>query len=342
MAGVLISVRDTAFPKVKRAWLIGSFLLVTSILHAGDGHGWLHPELASSTYLTPYTELSGWNPSVSILSCVSAAFNAGGKLEAGLGYDIIDQNLVNCELVWRPLGWLHVRAGIQRAIYLYETTCSPRYLEAVGYSQSALYLGGYSRDLSGKNSRSRDCGITLEGVLLEQDNLPVLSYSFGIFNGNGYRFRDDNRAKDMAGRIVFQPLKGLKLSLSGMRGFTGEDGALAHRDRLSAACWYDGPRFFFRAENIFGRTGDQLSNGFFVLGGYWLDGTKALSARLDRFRTDLSDSNSSITRLECCFTHMLLRKDISYRIQYTHECMAAEPGKDILSFCLILRLSAKI
>ena len=337
MAGVLVSVRDTAFPQVKRAWLIGSLLLVASILYAGDGHGWLHPELASSTYLTPYTELSGWNPSVHILSAITAMFNAGGKLEAGLGYDIIDKNLVNCELVWRPLSWLNVRAGIQRSIYLYETTYSPRFLEAVGYSQSALYLGGYSRDLSGKNSRSRDCGITLEGAVSER-----FSYAVGVFNGNGYSFKDDNQAKDIAARFILKPADGLKLSLAGMKGWISNGEGLSHRDRISTAAWYDGPRFFARAENIFGRTGTLQSDGIFLLAGYWINDRMALSARYDRFQEDLSQGNTARTNLECCFTHMLLRKDISYRIQYTHTFLSSSSDRNLLSVCLILRLSSRI
>ena len=337
MAGVSVSVCATAFPQVKRAWLIGSLLLVASILHAGDGRGWLHPELESSTYLTPYTELSGWNPSVHILSAITAMFNAGGKLEAGLGYDIIDKNLVNCELVWRPLSSLNVRAGIQRSIYLYETTYSPRYLEAVGYSQSALYLGGYSRDLSGKNSRSRDCGITLEGALGQK-----FTYAIGVFNGNGYSFQDDNKAKDIAARFVFKPADGLKLSLAGMKGWISQEDGLTHRDRISTAIWYDGARFFARAENIFGRTGILLSDGVFLLGGYWINDKMALSARYDRFQPDLSNSQTAMTNLECCFTHLLLRNDISYRVQYTHSFNPVGTGRNLLSVCLIIRLLTRL
>ena len=337
MAGVPVSVCAAAVPQVKRPWLIGSFLLVASVLHAGDGRGWLHPELASSTYLTPYTELSGWNPSVHILSAVTATFNAGGKLEAGLGYDIIDKNLVNCELVWRPLDCLHVRTGIQRSIYLYETTYSPRYLEAVGYSQSALYLGGYSRDLSGKNSRSRDCGITLEGSLGQK-----FTYAIGVFNGNGYSFQDDNKAKDIAARFVFKPAEGLKISLAGMKGWISEGEGLSHRDRFSTAVWYDNARLFARAENILGRTGALLSDGVFLLGGYWLNDRMALSVRYDRFQPDLSHRDTATTNLEFCFTHMLLRKDISYRVQYTHTFLSSSSDRNLLSVCLILRFSSSL
>lgn len=322
---------------MKRSLLIGCLLLVASMLRAGNGSGWLHPELAASVYLTPHSELSVWNPSVSVLSAISATFNAGGRLETGLAYDIIDKNLVNCELVWRPFSWLHVRAGIQRSIYLFETTYSPRYLEAVGYSQSALYLGGYSRDLSGINSRSRDCGITLEGVVGQK-----FTYVVGVFNGNGYSFRDDNAAKDIAARFVFQPVDRLKLSLAGMKGWISQKDGLTHRDRISTAIWYDGSRFFVRAENIFGRTGALLNDGVFLLGGWWLSDTMALSARFDRFQRDLSDSRSVITNLECCFTHMLFKKDISYRIQYTHSFIPQMQDKDILSICLFLRFSARL
>ena len=127
-----------------------------------------------------------------------------------------------------------------------------------------------------------------------------------------------------------------------MKGWISNGEGLSHRDRISTAAWYDGPRFFARAENIFGRTGTLQSDGIFLLAGYWINDRMALSARYDRFQEDLSQGNTARTNLECCFSHMLLRKDISYRIQYTHTFLSSSSDRNLLSVCMILRLSSRI
>ena len=305
---------------------------------------WLrHPSLSSSTYIIHNEFLGENNRRTVTLSAVNATFGAGTPVQFMAGFDVLESKLMSFEWVFRPVSQLYIRAGIQRMPYLLETSYSPRILEAIGFSQATSYLGGYSRDLSGKNSRSRDCGIALEGTFLPRDGYHVVNVVLGVFNGNGYSFADDNKPKDVHGRVVFQPLKTLKFSLGGMTGRYGEDCRL--RQRLSAGVWYDNGKYFLRSENIFGYTNGLSSDGISALAGVWFKESMALSARLDRFQKDLTDSQTSSTKVELCFTHMLVpSRDISYRIQYGYTFMADPALKDIntLALCLICRFSTTI
>lgn len=327
------------------AFLILSFsLLWPHSLTAQQAAGWLHPELSSSTYLTgSYLPDSG-ESRLSALSALSASFGRGSAIGASISFDVVNKKLMGYELVWNPVSSLRVRAGIQRMPFLLETTYSPRVMEAVGYSQAASYLGGYSRDLTGINSRSRDCGVTVEGSFWPKDGgYSLLSFVAGVFVGNGYSLKDDNRAKDFQGRVVLQPDRRWKVSAGTMIGRYGEE--MLVRNRFTAGIWYDDGRWFARGENIYGNTDGLLSDGFFVLGGCWFRPTMALSARCDRFQTDLSDSDTVTTQAQICFSHILTPdRNFSYRLQYgrTFHSDPSKEGSGTLSCCLIFRFSARL
>ena len=324
------------------AWLF--LLMQPPFLHAQQESGWLHPELSASTYLTGVYDPGVEEGRLSVLSAISASLGRGTAVEASVSFDVIQKKVMGCELVWHPVPALRLRAGVQRMPFLLETSYSPRTLEAVGFSQAASYLGGYSKDLSGRNSRSRDCGVALEGSFWPRDGgYSVLNFTAGLFNGNGYSLRDDNRAKDFQGRVVLQPARTWKVSLGAMLGRYGEE--VLVRNRFAAGFWFDDGRWFVRSENIYGITDGLRSDGFFALGGYWFRPSMALSARYDRFRTDLSDPLTATTQAQLCFTHMLSAdRNISYRLQYGHVFHSdpSVPGTDTLYCCLIFRFGARL
>lgn len=320
--------------------------LLSSGLHAQTVGEWLRPSLSSSIYVTEIYAAQTGKFRTSTLSALSATFGAGTPLQFALAYDVIGGKFMGCEVLWKPRSEFGLRVGIQRMPFLLETTYSPRVLEAIGFSQAASFLGGYSADLTGKNSRSRDCGIAVEGAFLPRDGYSVISYIAGVYNGNGYSFRDDNKAKDFQGRVVIQPFADWKVSLGAMLGhYTLESGELGRRNRIAAGFWYDNGKWFFRTEDIYGLTDRLRSNGVAALGGCWFRSNIALSARYDRFRTDLSDPTTAITRAQVCFSHMLSSsRDFSYRVQYGHTFYAdaSLADADQVSVCLILRFGAKL
>lgn len=330
--------------KHEPAFLLFLLLLHPPGLHAQKVEGWLHPELSSSTYLTGSYMPDSGEGRLSALSALSATFGRGSALEASLSFDVIQKKLMGYELAWHPVPALRFRAGIQRMPFLLETTYSPRVMEAIGYSQAASYLGGYSRDLTGINSRSRDCGVAVEGSFWPKDGgFNLLSVVAGVFIGNGYSFRDDNRAKDFQGRVVLQPDRRWKLSAGTLIGRYSAE--MLVRNRLTTGFWYDDGQWFIRGENIYGNTGGMLSDGFFVMGGCWFKPTMALSARCDRFQTDLSDSDTVTTAAQVCFSQMLSAdRNFSYRLQYGHTFYSdpSAVGSNTLSCCLIFRFGARL
>lgn len=253
---------------------------------------------------------------------------------------------------WQPVPQIGVRVGLQKMLFLYDNTFAPYMYGMMGYSQATSFLAGYSSDLTHINSRSRDVGISLNGAFWSQEGgYYTLSYAVGVFNGNGNNFVDNNRAKDIHARLVFQPLRQLKISLGAMNGYykvpEGEprpngghhhsDEDLSCRQRVSAGVWYQSRTLFARAENIYGITDGMHSNGFMAIVGGIIAPRLQLAARVDNFKLDLADPLSASTKLDICFTHHLTNDGtLYYAIQYGHTFYSdpARPGTDLIQICL--------
>jgi hypothetical protein len=332
--------------------LLCLLLLLPRILSAQTAGEWLlHPTISSATLVMERYSVQDANFRTSALSMLSAGFgSAGDGFRFNLSYDVLGARFMTCEAVWQPLQQIGIRAGIQKMPFLAETTFSPVSLGMIGYSQAVSALGGYSSDVTGINSRSRDVGISLSGSLWPQDGYSLLQYCVGVYNGNGYSFRDNNAAKDLQGRLIFQPARNLKISLGGMYGhYTPADAAgnaaPAARHRISAGIWFDNGKWFVRSENIYGITGALRSDGIMALAGFQFLSRLQLTARVDRFQRDLSDTRSAITRADICFSHLLTESgDISYKIQYGHTFYAdpSLPGKDAITLCLSFSFRKRI
>ena len=324
-----------------RLRLLCIFVLTSQFLSAQTVGDWLlHPSLSSATLVMENYSISDDSFRNATLSMLSAAFgNTEDAFRFNVSYDILGSRFMTCEAIWQPIAPLGVHVGIQKMPFITETSFSPNSLGMVGYSQAVSFLGGYSGDLTGINSRSRDVGISLQGTLGPHDGYSLLTYSFGIFNGNGYHFKDNNAAKDLQGRLFFQPGRYLKFSLGGMYGHytLPETDRLAARHRISCGVWYDNGKWFLRSENIYGITGDIRSDGIMALAGLWLHPRLLLAGRVDRFQKDLSTPENAVTRADLCFSHMLTPDgSVCYRIQYRHTFYAdpALHDTDALSLCL--------
>lgn len=311
---------------------------IAAMLLAMSASAQVKASLSSSNMI--YTiGFPGESARIGTLSGVVGAINPGGRVSADFGFDVVEKNLIGLTLAWRPAGWFNVTAGIQKMPFLFENTFSPRSFEMVGYSQATSVLAGYSMDITGINSRSRDCGISVSGSIANGH----VDYVAGIFNGNGYSFRDNNRAKDFAGRVMLHVTPALALSAGTMQGrYSLEDGSLADRDRYTAGIWYNDGSIFFRAEDMYGKTADTFSNGIFAMGGIWLRGKYAFAARVDSFIRDVDVRETMRTDAALSFSHLLYRQDIGYRVQFTHSFLPAGRDSDSLTLCFICRFGTII
>ena len=74
-----------------------------------------------------------------------------------------------------------------------------------------------------------------------------------------------------------------------------------------------------------------------AMAGWWFHPRLLLTGRVDRFQRDLSLPESTTTRADLCFSHMLTQDgNICYRLQYRHTFYSdpALQGTDALILCL--------
>lgn len=262
------------------------------------------------------------------LSTMEAEWKDNGRkgFTGQISFDMVVKHLMGLYAGYRFSPALLVKAGQQKMYFFHEITDSPRTLEASGYSMGMNYLGGYLYDLCGLNSRSRDWGVTASGDLfLRENGKGRLSYYLGVFQGNGYSLKDDNGTKNFTGLLLFRPWQPLTVSVGGMWGkftaATAGDARLAARNRLSGSVFYDDGKYFFKSETVYGETDARQSWGVYALSGCWFRPDMALALRADHFQSDLSLSESAITKLDLCFSHVVSRA-FRYRVQYSRSFLA--------------------
>ena len=324
-----------------------SLSLLSSLAAAAQEQSWF-PELSTST--TTNFSWSGEKITNFTLSSMDADWrNAGNGFSGQISYDVVMKQFMGLNAAWRFAPWLQIKVGEQKHVYLNELSTSPRTLEVCGYSLGTSYLGGYTRDLCGYSTRARDWGVTINGDLFKQTGGSYfLSYNLGVFNGNGFRIKDDNAAKNLTAMLSLHPSENLTLSFGGLLGkytVTSSEGdtRLGNRNRVSAGVWFNNKKVIIKSESVWGDTDGLQSIGTFVLAGWWFRTNMAIAARGDSFLMDLKDADSRISKAEICLTHTL-GPVFRYRIQYGHTFYAA-PGmesQNTLTLSISMKFSTKM
>lgn len=194
-----------------------------------------------------------------------------------------------------------VQFGQFKLPFSIENPINPVDLEAVDYGDVINKLVGYS-DVCGVGGLGRDLGIMFTGKFMKmgKDQHFLFDYSVGIFNGTGpYKLTvkdgkvstgssDDNREKEIVGRLNIHPLKSITVSGSYYLGNYGPNAL--KRERLSFGAEFNNNKIVARTEFIAGTTGtltetaDSLcvvtkeygsfdSFGMYSVFGYWIDFT---------------------------------------------------------------------
>ena len=156
-----------------------------------------------------------------------------------------------------------------------ENLASVNKLEMIDRSQVVEALVARSKDVIG-NQNGRDIGIQVSGTFFKLRDLPVIEYRLGIFNGSGINVADTaNNEKDLTGRLIFSPVKGLSFGgsfYSGMDKAIKPDvaGKSQTRNRFGGEISYVVNRFSLKGEYINGKDGKTGRAGWYVQSGYFL------------------------------------------------------------------------
>lgn len=321
--------------------LVLAVVLYSTGLHAQISEKWV-PELSSST--TTSVNYDMHDISSFTLSSMDADWrNPGNGFSGQISYDVVAEHFMGLNIAYRFAPWIQIKAGNMKMSHIHELAYSPRTLEVAGYSLGTSYLGGYTKDLCGLNSRARDVGVMLSGDLIKKGDRYLLSYTAGVFNGNAYSFKDDNHSKNFAASLLFSPTQHLSISAGAMIGkYSIDENTLGDRDRYTVGVWYDDGKYFLKGENIYGKTSDMKSNGTSLMVGTWFRPNLGIAIRGDNFYKDLNDSSSRINKADICFSHKL-GKIFRYRIQYSHTFYADKDVKDTntLTLSISMKFSSK-
>ncbi len=103
----------------------------------------------------------------------------------------------------------------------------------------------------------RDLGLMLWGNLLDK----VVSYNFAVMNGYQRNFFDENKEKDIVGRLVIQPTEMIRFGGSFRRGITGTESDNL-KTRFAGELQFKWRDLLLQAEYIYGKdTGSYTTGG---------------------------------------------------------------------------------
>lgn len=215
--------------------------------------------------------------------------------------------------------YFNIQAGSFKLPFTLENPYSPKNLELMDNAMAITKLCSYE-DLSGINSNGRDIGLMFYGGFLGKRGFNTIEYYLGIFNGAGINIRDNNKSKDIVGRIEIRPIRHLTLSASGYIGemVLDQDHRYERRDRYAAGLRFDNSKIVFRTEYIAGLTAGIKSAGIYAVAGYtfWRKFTPAL--RFDVFQDDLKEKET----LQLNYTIGLsywIHRNFRCQLNYTYE-----------------------
>jgi len=155
---------------------------------------------------------------------------------------------------------VELRFGQYKVPFSLENLTSSSALDTINRSQTVENLSP-GRDI---RAAGRDIGISLNG------RFSWVEYDIGIFNGSGINKVDTNDRRDIAGRLVFYPVRSLALGLSVYNGRSDSqnDGPIVKRNRTGLEIFYVYEKLSVKGEYIFARDDRTEKYGWYMQGGY--------------------------------------------------------------------------
>ena len=185
--------------------------------------------------------------------------------------------------------YLNFTIGQAKIPFSLENLASSNKMESIDRSQVVEALVARSKDTIG-NHNGRDIGLQVGGSFGKIKNRVLFDYKIGVFNGSGINQDDKNDYKDIVGRLIIHPVKGLDFGGSYYTGISGKlIPANQDRNRFGVELSYELKRFSVRGEFIEGKDGLIKRNGWYAQAGYYLIPAKfQLIAKYDTYDPNTS------------------------------------------------------
>jgi phosphate-selective porin OprO and OprP len=239
--------------------------------------------------------------------------------------------------------YLNLTIGQQVIPFSLNNITSNTKLELADRVQSVEALASRKSDILSDNN-GRDIGIAASGSLMKVNDLNLIDYRIGIFNGSGINKADLNEDKDVIGRLVFHPVKGLEIGGSTYYGFAPDsatfysnNSSIKDKDKLAAKYFgvrerygielsYEYKFVNLKAEYISGKDGSISKAGYYVqLAAFVLPGKLQLVGRYDSYDKD-KDKEDNISTNYTGGINLIFNPNILLQIAYT---IRAEEGEAV-------------
>ena len=193
-------------------------------------------------------------------------FVGGSGGTAPTGGTLFSPELLDAYISYKAADFLKITAGQFLIPFSQESLTPDRGLETIDRSQVVSALVARKGDISNKlvdsigNQVGRDIGIMINGSLIKLENRYLIDYYLALVNGAGINTLDNNRYKDVGGRLIFHPVKILDLGVSYYNGFdvfTSSPGINQERVRLGAEFALNYQSLFIKGEWIQGKDGNS-------------------------------------------------------------------------------------
>ncbi len=212
----------------------------------------------------------------------------GAKLDYRVYFDLCrlpsKNPILDMWIRFQPIKEFGIQLGQYKNPVTFEASISPSKYDFIDFSYVVSNLAKMgANDLTGLNETARDIGFQFFGGFIHRDGYSVINYNIGLLNGSGINTKDNNKSKDIYGKLTIKPSKDLAMAAyyqwgeANLSSFTAEKyaeyGWTGSAEYVPMHRWgiglnYDGKHAFARSEYIGGLTGSLPSEGLYAEAGY--------------------------------------------------------------------------
>lgn len=219
---------------------------------------------------------------------VSLAGDLTPKLDYKFQAELSSFKLLDAYFNYKPFDELKIKAGQFKVPFTIENTnYTPTKMILMDHPMVLDRLVGSSETVGETtfSNTGRELGIDIHGTLFGG----ILNYDVAVFNGAGLNVKkDDNKSKDVVGRLMLNPVKGL--TVSGSYYWGESTGDFFARERWSVGAVYDSKHLLVRAEYVGAKTDiedEEIDQeGWYALAGWKFNDKWTVAARYDSFTDD--------------------------------------------------------
>lgn len=245
-----------------------------------------------------------------------------------------------CDLYIRymPFSEFNMEIGQFKIPFSYENeNCGPASVEFIEYSYITTYFARNNGLYDGIAATGRDLGFQIYGDLVNRDGDSLIKYNIGIFNGSGINCKDHNSSKDFIARLIVRPFKGFALTGSYMYAKTNYIGYETKNPRWAVGALYESRHWVARSEFAQADFDDNITNAFYVLGGYYFEEPWSIFARYEFINDQYSIMDRERFGLGTAYKPF---KFLRFQFNLTYEKLNDLPKKERNNFGANLMVTA--